>query len=216
MGRTSVRARGRAESLETAAGLCIIDARAELGGGMYSSSAFKILGIDPTNDGRAIRAAYVRLARIFHPDRFVGMPDDVRLEAERRMKEATAAYEALRALKRTSGNGSDESEVPTLRNDLWERAKRARDTVEAIRVEQQRNRTRWLLWEELERQARDRAEWEARMAAQLADDSPRVRDIRPEQRSDEEKRSASSLGRRLEAAKEHKRDALAPAQNDTA
>jgi curved DNA-binding protein CbpA len=181
---------------------------------MYSSSAFKILGIDPTNDGRAIRAAYVRLARIFHPDRFVGMPDDVRIEAERRMKEAAAAYQELRSLKRTSGIGAAESEVPTLRNDLWERAKRARDTVDAVRVEQQRSRTRWLLWEELERQARERAEWEARMAAQLADDKPGVRDVRPEQPSDDPK--GSTLGRRLEAAREHKRDALAPAQNDIA
>jgi curved DNA-binding protein CbpA len=184
---------------------------------MYSSSAFKILGIDPTTDGRAIRAAYVRLARIFHPDRFIGMPDDVRAEAERRMKEATAAYEELRALKRTSGSGAAESEVPpTLRSDLWERAKRARDTVDAMRLEQQRSRTRWLLWEELERQARDRAEWEARMAAQLADDKPRGRDVRQEQPSDDPKGSTSTLTRRLEAAREHKRDALAPAQNDIA
>jgi curved DNA-binding protein CbpA len=183
---------------------------------MYSSSAFKILGIDPTNDGRAIRAAYVRLARIFHPDRFVGMPEDVRIEAERRMKEATAAYQELRALKRTSAAGAADSEVSTLRNDLWERAKRARDTVDEIRAEQQRSRTRWMLWEELERQARDRAEWEARMAAQLATDKPRVRDVRPERASDDPKGSASMLSRRLEAAREHKRDALAPAQNDIA
>jgi curved DNA-binding protein CbpA len=183
---------------------------------MYSSSAFKILGIDPTNDGRVIRAAYVRLARIYHPDRFVGMPDDVRTEAEIRMKEATAAYQELRTLKRTS-NKAAESETPSLRDDVWERAKRARDTVDAIKAEQERSRKRWLVWEELERQARDRADWEARMAAQLADDSPRVREVRLKQQTDETDGSASStLSRRLEAARGNKRDALAPARNDTA
>jgi curved DNA-binding protein CbpA len=30
---------------------------------------FEILGIPPTSDGRVIRAAYVRLARTYHPDR---------------------------------------------------------------------------------------------------------------------------------------------------
>ena len=61
------------------------------------SQAFETLGIEPTIDGRAIRAAFVRLARIYHPDRFAGQPPDVRSEAERRMKEAAAAYELLRA-----------------------------------------------------------------------------------------------------------------------
>ena len=60
------------------------------------SQAFQTLGIEPTIDGRAIRDAFVRIARIYHPDRFAGQPDDVRLEAERRMKEASAAYELLK------------------------------------------------------------------------------------------------------------------------
>ena len=178
---------------------------------MHSSSAFKILGIDPTNDGRAIRSAYLRLARIYHPDRFVGMPDDVRVEAEHRMKEATAAYQELRTLKRASDRMADDSEAPSLRNDLWERAKRARDTVEEIRLEQERSRTRWLVWEELERQARDRADWEARMAAQLAQDDPFTRRARAEKKNEEPRSVPPTLSQRLEAAKGRNKDSLAPA-----
>jgi len=142
---------------------------------MLSSSAFKILGIDPTSDGDAIRRAYLRLARIYHPDRFAGLPDDVRAEAERRMKEATAAYEELRSSKQDPVD-PDRITVPA---DRWERAKRARDAVEKIRVEQERTRARWQLWEQLEHQARDRAEWEARLASQLSGAAPRARDDKP-------------------------------------
>ena len=63
------------------------------------SQAFQTLGIEPTIDGRAIRDAFVRIARIYHPDRFAGQPDDVRIEAERRMKEASAAYELLKVVE---------------------------------------------------------------------------------------------------------------------
>jgi curved DNA-binding protein CbpA len=180
---------------------------------MYASSAFKILGIDPTNDGHVIRSAYVRLARIYHPDRFVGMPEDVRIEAERRMKEVAVAYQELRTLKRRSDRIADDAS-PTLRNDLWERAKRARDTVGEIRLEHERSRTRWLLWEELERQARDRAEWEARMASQLAKDDPFTGKGRTEQRAKEPIPVASTLTQRLEAARGGKRDSLAHASNE--
>jgi len=184
---------------------------------MHSGNAFKILGIDPTNDGRLVRSAYIRLARIYHPDRFAGMPEDVRVEAERRMKEATAAYEELRSMKRTSDRLAADSDTSVFRNDLWERAKRARDTVETIRLEQERSRTRWLIWEELERQARDRADWEARMATQLSKDSVFTRRVQTE-RDDEkiEGSPMSALGRRLQAAKEGKPDSLAPARNEPA
>jgi len=64
-----------------------------------TNQAFEVLGIPPTEDGRAVRAAFRRLAKIYHPDRFVEMPSDVRDEAERRMKEATTAYELIRSRK---------------------------------------------------------------------------------------------------------------------
>jgi DnaJ-like protein len=183
---------------------------------MHESGAFKILGIEPTIDGRVIRSAYIRLARIYHPDRFIGMPEDVRVEAERRMKEATAAYEDLRSMKRTSDRLAADSDHRVLRNDLWERAKRARDTVEEIRLDQERSRTRWMLWQELEQQARDRAEWEARMATLLSKDTV-VRKIRIDPEDEKvDDAPISALSRRLLAAKEGKPDSLAPARNESA
>jgi curved DNA-binding protein CbpA len=165
--------------------------------GMLNSSAFKILGIEPTNDGHAIRRAYLRLARIYHPDRFAGLPDDVRVEAERRMKEATAAYEELRSAKLDAADPA-RSAVPA---DRWERAKRARDAVEKIRVEQERTRARWQLWEQLEHQARDRAEWEARLASQLSGAAPRASQRTPEPDPDGPAGFTSSSTRKLGAAR---------------
>ena len=91
------------------------------------SQAFETLGIEPTIDGRVIRAAFVRLARIYHPDRLVGQPEDVRLEAERRMKEASAAYEFLRTASRAIHEGK------SILNDkdIQARAKKYREAMEA-------------------------------------------------------------------------------------
>ena len=179
--------------------------------------AFKVLGIEPTTDGHAIRAAFLRLARIYHPDRFVDMPEDVRAEAERRMKEATVAYEELRNSRRASAQGAEQAATTRFGNDLWERAKRARDAVDALRLENERSRTRWLLWEELERQARDRAEWEARMAAQLTkDDDPSAWDRTSKPEADDTDARPSELVKRLEEARQGRRNALARAANRTA
>jgi len=178
------------------------------------SNAFTILGIEPTNDAHTIRSAYVRLARIYHPDRFVGMPDDVRAEAERRMKEATAAYKSLRDLRRNSKQLADQA--PGLRDDMWERAKRARDTVDTIRLDQEISRTRWLLWEELERQARDRAEWEARMAAQLIERPPRSGSQPAPEADGSAPAAASLLSQRLAAARDDTKNALSSRRNDSA
>ena len=128
------------------------------------SAAFQILGIEPTNNGRAIRAAFLRLARIYHPDRFAGQPDDVRAEAERRMKEATVAYEALRGTRQKSAERR-----PTINDkDLQERARAYRDIVEAKQAEEKRNRARWRKWQEIELEARARAEIESEIAAAIA------------------------------------------------
>jgi len=130
--------------------------------------AFDILGIDPTTDGRVIRAAFVRLARIYHPDRFVGMPDDVRAEAERRMKDATLAYQSLRAEK---ASGAPEPALPPISSkDLRERARLYKETIEAKKSQEKQNRARWRRWDELEQQARDRAALDAQIAAAIAQD----------------------------------------------
>lgn len=129
--------------------------------------AFKVLGIAPTEDGRAIRAAFLRIARIYHPDRFVDGPDDVRKEAERRMKEATIAYESLRAT-----NKAPAKKRPAIdEKELERRAKRFREEIEAKRLRDERDRARWMRWEAAEARAREAAELEAEMAAHLSDEA---------------------------------------------
>jgi curved DNA-binding protein CbpA len=127
------------------------------------NQAFQILGIAPTNDGRAIRAAFLRIARIYHPDRFVGVPDDVRQEAERRMKEATAAYELLQSAAKVSTKKHPAIDEKELRR----RAKRLQDQIEARRLRDERDRARWLRWEAAEARAREAAELEAEMASRI-------------------------------------------------
>ncbi|MGH2792817.1 MAG: J domain-containing protein [Actinomycetota bacterium] len=169
------------------------------------NNAFTVLGIEPTTDGRIIRNAYVRLARIYHPDRFIGMPNDVRLEAERRMKETAAAYASLRAAKKAAA----ESAPPARRGkkDPWEEAKRVRETVAARQLELERSRRRWLVWEELERQARERAAYEASLVV-LGDDATITVERSEIVASEEPKQS--QLSRRLETARGGRGDKLAP------
>ena len=167
------------------------------------NKAFQVLGIEPTNDGRAIRAAFLRLARIFHPDRFAGQPDDVRAEAERRMKEATIAYEALRGTRQ-----KPVAARPSIDDkELQERARAFAKVVEAKKAEEQRNRARWQRWQEIELQARARAEVEAEIAAAIAEGNG-VSFRAPSVHRDEEKPAdpkrempASAFAQRLDAAR---------------
>ena len=124
------------------------------------SQAFATLGIEPTIDGRAIRAAFVRIARIYHPDRFADQPDDVRLEAERRMKEASAAYELLRASNKALSQGQSVLND----KDLQERARAYRVAMEERQRDEEKNRARWARWDALEKAHRDRAEQESALA----------------------------------------------------
>lgn len=131
-----------------------------------NKQAFRILGIAPTDDGRAIRAAFLRLARIYHPDRFSDMPDDVREEAERRMKEATIAYESLRASKNTKpdpGDQIDEAEIK-------KRAVKYREVAARKREKEALDQERWRRWEKVEEIARKKAKLEADMAARVAEE----------------------------------------------
>lgn len=170
--------------------------------------AFKILGIEPTTNSRAIRAAYVRLVRIYHPDRFVGMPDDVRAEAERRMKELAAAYETLRTAKRQAAVKAPPTPASRRRKkDPWEEVKRVREEAARRRREQEESRRRWLLWEELERQARERAEYEASLVT-LDEDAPIRTPDTPVPAGDPTPESL--LARRLKAARGAQGDSLVP------
>ena len=124
------------------------------------SQAFATLGIEPTVDGRAIRAAFVRIARIYHPDRYADQPDDVRTEAERRMKEASAAYELLKASNEVITGGKSVFND----KDLQERARVYRKAMEERQREDDKNRARWARWEAIEKAAREKAEQESALA----------------------------------------------------
>jgi curved DNA-binding protein CbpA len=169
--------------------------------------AFEILGIEATTDGRAIRNAFVRLARIYHPDRFAGMSADVRAEAERRMKEAVAAYEELRAAKKAASAARITPPRGKRVKDAWEDVRRAREAVAARRIEQERSRARWMLWEELERQARERAAFEAQQVSMwMDDDGGTIRLPEPEA----VEAVPSALARRLAEARAGRTDSLTP------
>lgn len=168
---------------------------------MRQQRAFDVLGIEPTNDHQLIRKAFTKLARIYHPDRFVGQPDDVRAEAERRMKEAIAAYDSLRSARRSAEAAAKTARTPRTRDhDPWEEARRAREAILVRQAELERSRERWLLWEELERQARARAADEAHFAANVVDDLSVVRKRRGGAESGDED-DRWNLSRRLERAK---------------
>jgi hypothetical protein len=143
---------------------------------------FEILGIQPTDDDRAIRAAFVRLARIYHPDRFADQPEDVRAEAERRMKDATVAYESLLAAKREAKPDLGPTRKRVSDAELRDRAKRYREVMEARRAEEEAARVRWNRWDEIERRTRERAQHEAEIAAIVHEevDPAAARAARPE------------------------------------
>lgn len=178
---------------------------------MNAPKALDILGIPPTEDGRVVRSAFLRLARIYHPDRYAEAAPDVRAEAERRMKEATSAYgfllDAIRA-----------EPLPTPAIDDEEMRERARVYHEAVQKKQtldERDRDRWRKWEAAEQHARAKARREAEIAARLAYEATggRVPVSRPAA-SEEDPLAAEvqpdSLGRRLEAAHRGERNPLVP------
>ncbi|TMK23119.1 MAG: hypothetical protein E6G68_00825 [Actinobacteria bacterium] len=173
-------------------------------GSMIGKQAFDVLGIAPTDDGREIRAAFLRLARIYHPDRFAGLPEDVRVEAERRMKEATAAYEKLRA-RTPSKPVSSRKES----DEIKRRARQYRDAIEAKRSAEEKDRARWRRWDEVELRAKQKAALEADLAARISEE---VNGVIPDEDHPIEGRPPTpldgkggakrdSLGQRLDAAR---------------
>lgn len=55
---------------------------------------FEILGVEENSDGRAIRAAYIKLVKQYHPDR-ISDPSE-KTEAEKKIKAINAAYEQIK------------------------------------------------------------------------------------------------------------------------
>ncbi len=53
---------------------------------------YEVLGVSPKASPAEVNAAYKVLAQIFHPDRFADSPENVRREAEVRMKALNEAY----------------------------------------------------------------------------------------------------------------------------
>ncbi|CAN5552353.1 hypothetical protein BH20ACT2_BH20ACT2_07610 [soil metagenome] len=56
---------------------------------------YAVLGIPSGASRREARAAFHRLVELYHPDRLDGLRADVREEAARRLREATAAWQAI-------------------------------------------------------------------------------------------------------------------------
>jgi hypothetical protein len=56
---------------------------------------YQVLGVEAGASPAEVRTRYRVLVQLFHPDRLQGMPDGVREEAERRMKELNLAYGRL-------------------------------------------------------------------------------------------------------------------------
>jgi len=183
------------------------------------SQAFQTLGIEPTIDGRAIRDAFVRIARIYHPDRFAGQPDDVRLEAERRMKEASAAYELLKVSNTAITSGQSVFND----KDLQERARAYRKAMKEREREEEKNRARWARWEAIEKEAREKAELESAIAlaamnevkgVQSQQARPASAASRPYVKADPPKLTAktpsSALKTRIDAARKNQKDERRP------
>jgi hypothetical protein len=60
---------------------------------------WEVLGVGRDASMAEAKAAYRRLVALFHPDHLQGMSEAVRAEGERRLREATAALEAMRILR---------------------------------------------------------------------------------------------------------------------
>ena len=71
-----------------------------------SKSAFDILGVEVGASWDDIRAAYHRMARMYHPDKVAGLAPEFRELAERRMKEINAAYEELERQEELQRHGN--------------------------------------------------------------------------------------------------------------
>ena len=56
---------------------------------------YATLGVRPEARTDEVRRAYHRLAKLWHPDRYMAAPPDLRARAERRMRALVAAYDTL-------------------------------------------------------------------------------------------------------------------------
>lgn len=67
---------------------------------------YKVLGVKPTDSDDAIKEAYRKLARKYHPDKYAD--GDLKELAEEKMKEVNAAYEEIQKMRQGgSSNGGN-------------------------------------------------------------------------------------------------------------
>lgn len=74
---------------------------------MPRRNPYDVLDLSPLATFDEARAAYRRLATIFHPDRFVTARDDVRAEAEKQMRYVNEAWSSLNDKLRSSDRDDD-------------------------------------------------------------------------------------------------------------
>lgn len=82
---------------------------------------YEVLGVSPKASPKEITDAYRTLAQLFHPDKHIESPENVRAEAERQMKRVTEAY----ALARKGAGGTVEVHVQQT-EAAWEAMARER------------------------------------------------------------------------------------------
>jgi hypothetical protein len=58
-----------------------------------SLAPFEVLGVSPTATPGEVKAAYLVLAQIYHPDRYQDASDDVKAASEERMRALNEAYQ---------------------------------------------------------------------------------------------------------------------------
>ena len=68
------------------------------------SEDYRVLGVEPTAEAKAIKLAYRRLMSQHHPDKLVsrGLPESMRANAEEKTREIRAAYERIKAQRNFS------------------------------------------------------------------------------------------------------------------
>ncbi len=68
---------------------------------------YKVLGVAPTASDDEIKDAYRKLARKYHPDKYID--SDLKSLAEEKMKEVNAAYEEIQQMRAGGGNRNQSS-----------------------------------------------------------------------------------------------------------
>lgn len=159
---------------------------------------FEVLGVSPVASLEEARAAFKRLAMLYHPDRYGDSAETVKAEAEAKMRELNAAFAELVARRR---GGPEPEEILASEKwlaDWW-------DARERNRLEEEERKIRFQKWDEIEQARLARTEAEARSIAAV------WRSVYGEKREEKERTVAgvlpegeprpSSLSARLAEAK---------------